>query len=316
MPETLYLIDAYAQIFRAFFAIRSGIRSSVTDEPTNAVFGFTGMLLRLLGEHDPSHIVVALDAPGKTFRDHLFEDYKATRAPTPEDLTAQVPRVIEVLEAFGIPVIGVSGLEADDVIACVVNRVLGDPFAANTHVRIVSRDKDLEQLLCDRVSIFDVHTGQSLDVAGLKEAKGITPAQVTDYLALIGDAVDNVPGVAGIGPKTAVSLLSKFGSLDGILANRDQLSARQREQFDAADGTLPRSRKLVTLVCDADIPFTLEEARLQPIQLDRVLPLFRELGFGRHQDTVRKLAERQQEQARKSPPAPAPVPQAAFDFGA
>jgi DNA polymerase-1 len=273
------------------------------------------MLLRLLGEHAPSHVVVALDAPGKTFRDDLFDDYKATRAPTPDDLTAQVPRVIQVLEAFGIPVIGVPGLEADDVIACVVSRILADPAASDLQIRIVSRDKDLEQLLCDRVSIFDVHTGQSLDVAGLKEAKGITPAQVTDYLALIGDAVDNVPGVAGIGPKTAVSLLNKFGSLDGILANRDQLSPRQREQFDAADGTLPRSRQLVTLVCDADIPFSLDDARMQPILLDRILPLFRELGFGRHQDTVRKLVERQQEETRKAPPPPLPTPQAAFDFG-
>ena len=314
MPDTLFVIDAYAQIFRAFFAIRGGLRSSVTDEPTNAVFGFTGMMMRLLAEHNPTYVVVALDAPGRTFRDDLFSDYKATRSPTPEDLTAQVPRVIQVVEALGIPVIGLEGYEADDVIACVVDRVRQNPAASDVAIKIVSKDKDLEQLLGGNVSIFDVHTGQSMDEAGLLENKGITPAQVTDYLALIGDAVDNVPGIPGIGPKTAVSLLSKYGSLDGILANLDSLSAKQRDAFLAAKDTLPRSRQLVTLVCDADIPFSLEDCRVPPLNLDEVLPLFRELGFGRHQDSARKLAELQRAEALK--PKPAPSPQVAFDFGA
>ena len=314
MPETLFLIDAYAQIFRAYFAIRS-LKSSVTGEPTNAVFGFTGMLLRLLTEHSPSHVVIALDAPGQTFRDEMFADYKATRSPTPEDLTAQVPRVLEVAGALGIPVVGVSGLEADDVIACLVHRVIGDPKYQDLHVRIVSKDKDLEQLLGKRVGIFDVHTGQSMDVDGLKAAKGIRPDQVIDYLTLIGDNVDNVPGIPGIGPKTAAALLEKYGSLDGILANVEKLSPRQRDSLKAAASTIELSRRLVTLCCDHPFEFSIEDARLAPVEPDRVLPLFKELGFGRHQDSVRKLAE-QQTAIRTAAEEKAMAPQQAFDFSA
>jgi len=312
MPETLFVIDAYAQIFRAFFAIRS-LKSSVTGEPTNAVFGFTGMLMRLLSEHSPSHVIIALDAPGPTFRDEMFSDYKATRAPTPDDLVAQVPRVLEVASALGIPYIGVPGLEADDVIACLVHRVTSDPQYQDLTVRIVSKDKDLEQLLSKNVGIFDVHTGASMDVDGLKSAKNIRPDQVIDYLTLIGDNVDNVPGIPGIGPKTAATLLEKYDSLDGILANVDQLSPKQRDALKAAAPNIEMSRKLVTLVCDHPFEFSISDARLAPVEPERVLPLFKELGFGRHQDSVRKLAE-QQAAIRTAAEEKANAPQQAFDF--
>src|SRR5262249_48943932 len=141
MPETLYLIDAHAQIFRAYYAIRGGMRSPVTGEPTHAVFGFTGMLLKLLSPYPPEYVVVATDAPGRTFRDELYDQYKGTRQATPPDLTAQVPRVLETVECFGIPVIGQPGIEADDVIATITRRVLNDPACADIQVRIVSKDK-------------------------------------------------------------------------------------------------------------------------------------------------------------------------------
>ncbi|HEX5322370.1 MAG TPA: hypothetical protein VFW40_01190, partial [Capsulimonadaceae bacterium] len=147
MPETLYLIDGYAQIFRAYYAIRGGMRSPVTSEPTHAVFGFTGMLLKLFSLFDPHYVVVALDAPGKTFRDEMFAEYKATRNATPDDLTAQIPRVLEVVKGFGIPVISEEGLEADDVIATITTRILADQNMNDVRIRIVSKDKDLEQLL-------------------------------------------------------------------------------------------------------------------------------------------------------------------------
>src|SRR3989440_12657369 len=150
MPETLYLIDAHAQIFRAYYAIRGGMRSRVTGEPTHAVFGFTGMLLKLLSHYRPEYVVVAVDAPGRTFRDDLYDEYKGTRQATPPDLTAQVPRVLETVEAFGIPVIAQPGLEADDVIATITRRILNDPASADVHLRIVSQDKDLDQLICER----------------------------------------------------------------------------------------------------------------------------------------------------------------------
>src|SRR5438046_892702 len=127
MPETLYLIDGHAQIFRAYYAIRGGMRSPITSEPTHAIFGFAAMLLKLLSQLSPHYVVVAVDSPGKTFRDDLFEAYKGTRQATPEDLIAQIPRILEMIELFGIPVIGQPGLEADDIIATITQRILHDP---------------------------------------------------------------------------------------------------------------------------------------------------------------------------------------------
>src|SRR5690242_5315148 len=223
MPETLYLIDGHAQIFRAYYAIRGGMRSPVTGEPTHAVFGFTGMLLKLLSQFEPHYVVVAVDAPGKTFRDELYDQYKATRQATPEDLIAQIPRVIELIEGFGIPGIGQPGLEADDLIATITQRVLDDPQCDEVNIRIVSKDKDMQQLLDDRGTLFDIPTDTTIDVAALWENKHITPEQVIHILALTGATVDNVPGVEGIGPKIAAQLIQQFGSIDGILANLDQI---------------------------------------------------------------------------------------------
>src|SRR2546426_1374341 len=155
MPETLYLIDAYAQIFRAYYAIRGGMRSSVTGEPTHAVFGFAGMLFKLFSQCQPHYVAVAYDAPGRTFRDDMYAEYKATRNSTPEDLTSQIPRIFELLECFGIPLIGKSGLEADDVIATITHQLVEDGACDGLHIRLVSKDKDLEQLLGERVCLFD-----------------------------------------------------------------------------------------------------------------------------------------------------------------
>ncbi len=288
--KSLYLIDVYAQIFRAYYAIRNGMHSPATGEPTHAVFGVTAMLLKLLGQYRPRHVVAAVDAPGKTFRDDLFPEYKGTRRPTPDDLTSQIPRVLELIELFGIPVIGQVGLEADDVIATITQRVLDDPGCADTDVRIVSRDKDLEQLLGDRVTLFDVHTDTTIDVAALLASRGITPAQVVDYLALIGDTVDNVPGVDGIGPKTAAQLVQQFGSLAGILERLDEIKGKRREALERARPQLPLSVALVTLKRDASIPFSLEAARVRPPDPGKLIPFFQQLGFHRFQDDVRSLA--------------------------
>jgi DNA polymerase-1 len=290
MPETLYLIDAFAQIFRAYYAIRGGMRSPITGEPTHAVFGFTGMLLKLFSQFQPHYVVAAIDAPGRTFRDEIFEAYKGTRLVTPDDLKSQIDRIFEVVEGFGIPLIGQPGLEADDVIATITQRTLDNPEYDGIRIRIVSKDKDLEQLLCDRVTMFDIHTDTTIDVAALMANKGITPTQVVDVLALTGDTVDNVPGIEGIGLKTAAQLVRQFGSIDGILANLDQIQGKRRENLEKGRDRLPLSRTLVTLKCDGDFPFSLETARVSPIDLSRLLPLFQQLGFNRFQDEARLLA--------------------------
>jgi len=289
MPQTLYLIDGFAQIFRAYFAIRTGLRSPVTSEPTHAVFGVTGMLMKLLGTLNPDYIAVAMDAPGKTFRDELYAEYKGTRNETPDDLIVQIPRVKEMIGLFGIPMIGVPGLEADDVIATIVERILNSPEYADVHVRIVSKDKDLEQLLCDRVSLYDVHTDSLLDVAGLFEAKGIHPHQVIDYLSLVGDTADNVPGVAGIGPKTAAQLIQEHGSLDGIYEAIEQVKGKKRENLEGARGHLPLTRTLVTLKRDGDFEFSLADAAVRPASVPPLVAIFKELGFTRFQEEIVKL---------------------------
>ena len=209
---------------------------------------------------------------------------------TPQDLLAQIPRVLELIDAFGVPAISHPGLEADDIIATITQRVLDDPNLKDVRIRIVSRDKDLEQLLCDRVTMYDIHKDEEIDVAKLKELKGITPEQVVDVLALMGDAVDNVPGVPGIGPKTAASLVQEFGSIEGILANLDKIKGKRRENLEAAKDQLPLSRALVTLKRDGDFPFNLDDAQVKGIDLSKIIPLFQQLGFRRYQHEVRKLA--------------------------
>lgn len=325
MPETLYLIDGYAQIFRAFYAIRTEMHSPNTGEPTNAVFGFTAMLLKLLRQFQPHYVAVAIDAPGKTFRDDLYLGYheirygatlpeialspeaaalidpvtpspdiqpalyKGTRNATPDSLTAQVPRIFEVIDAFGIPILGQPGLEADDVIATLTQRILDDAACNDLQIRIITKDKDLEQLIGDRVTLFDVHTDTVLDAAALKAGKGITPDQVIDLLALTGDSVDNIPGIEGIGLKTAAQLLQQYGSIEGILAHLDEIKGKRRENLERGRVLLPLSRDLVTLKRDGDFPFALHTARIRPPNLERLIPLFQELGFNRFQDEVRRL---------------------------
>lgn len=290
MPKYLYLIDGYGQIFRAYYAIRGGMQSPVTGEPTHAVFGFTGMLIKLFTQLKPDYVAVAIDGPGKTFRDEIYAEYKATREATPQDLIVQIPRVLELIDAFGIPAVSHPGLEADDVIATITQKVLDNPEYADVHVRIVSRDKDLEQLLGERVTMYDIHKDEEIDVETLKATKGITPEQVVDVLALMGDSVDNVPGVPGIGAKTAASLIQEFGSIEGIYANLDKIKGKRRENLEAAREQLELSRELVRLKRDGAFDFSLEAARVRGIHLRKVVALFQQLGFRRYQEDVRRIA--------------------------
>ena len=335
-PKILYLIDGYAQIFRAYYAIRTAMISPETSEPTNAVFGFTGMLFKLLNQFQPYYVAVAIDVPGRTFRDDLYAqylnlhpanaripdnfvtspilptggeetadmsvegpkgryvEYKGTRQSIPDDFHPQVHRIFEVIESFGIPIVGRVGVEADDVIATIVQQILDDPKYADVHIRIIAKDKDLEQLLCERVSIFDVHTDTIRDVAELQASKGITPEQVVDVMALSGDTVDNIPGVEGIGVKTAAALVRQYGDIEGILAHIHEIKGKRRENLEIARDFLPLSKAMVTLKRDAELPVSLDSllrvARVAPIDLEKMLALFQQLGFNRYQEAARRMA--------------------------
>ncbi len=306
--KTLYLIDGYAQFFRAYHAIRNPMTSPVTKEPTNMTFGFVGMLLKLLRASDPhlqndgapSYVAVALDVSGDTgtFRSQLYPEYKANRDAPPEDLFPQVERCLRMLEAIGVPLLGAEGFEADDVIATIASTY--SEKHPDVRVRIVSKDKDLKQLLGEgtpATEMYDIHTGDLITAHTLADETGLRPAQVIDMLALMGDTVDNVPGVPGVGPKTAAQLIAEFGDLDAVLAEvtadkpkKDwKIKGKRRENIAAFADKLPLSRELVALRHDVPIELDLDAASVQSLKLPELEPIFRELGFGRYRDDLREL---------------------------
>ena len=289
--ETFYIIDTHAEIFRAYYAIRSGLTSSVTGEATHAVFGFAGTLIRILSQLKPKYLVAAIDTPGKTFRNDLYPAYKANRSAPPDDLVTQIHRILQLLDAFGILTLGKPELEADDIIASLTHAILDNPEAENVNVTIVSRDKDLEQLLCDRVAMLDLHKDQTIDVQSLWETKGIKPSQVVDVLALMGDNSDNVPGVEKIGLKTAAQLIQQYDSVEGIFAHIDEIRGKRRENLEKARSQIALAQQLVTLRKDAALDFSMEQARVKPLDLQKILPLFEELELKRYQQVVTELAE-------------------------
>ncbi|MBL8874462.1 MAG: DNA polymerase I [Phycisphaerae bacterium] len=292
--QTLYLIDGYAQFFRAYHAIRTPMTSPVTKEPTNMTFGFIGMMLKLLrGEGKlggpPDYIAVALDISGdqETFRSELYPEYKATRSPPPQDLFPQVDRAIAILKELGIPTVGVAGFEADDAIATIVTQMRRDH--PDLRIRIVSKDKDLKQLLAANVELFDVHTDLKIGVEELKADMGLAPSQIIDYLTLMGDTVDNVPGVEGVGEKTSAALIAEHGTLDNLIAAADSIKGKRGEKIREAIPKLALSKQLVSLRHDAPVELALETAAAKAFKLDRLIPILKELGFNRYQDDVRAL---------------------------
>lgn len=295
----LYIIDGYAQFFRAYHAIRTPMTSPVTKEPTNMTFGFVGMLLKLLKNEGPglssvpaTHVCVALDVGGDhgTFRSQLFPAYKATRKPPPEDLEPQVDRCLAMLQTLGVPVLGAEGFEADDVMATLVSQLA----PRGVRIRMISKDKDLKQLLLSegespRVELFDIHTDTAFTAATLASETGLKPPQVIDMLAVMGDTVDNVPGVVGVGDKTAAQLIAQYGSLDALLADADNIKGKRGENIRAVRDKLALSRQLVTLRHDVPAQLDLEAADVRSMQLEKLIPICKELGFNRYQDEVRLI---------------------------
>ena len=291
-PKTLYLIDGHAQFFRAYHAIRSGMTSPVTKEPTNMTFGFTAMLLKLLREDRPDYLAVAIDVSGdrESFRSEIYPEYKATRKETPEDFHPQVERCLEILSAMHIPVIGVEGVEADDTIATLVKRLRREH--PDLKIRIVSRDKDLTQLVDDHVEMFDAHKDSVVGPADIFGVDGVQPRHVPEILALMGDTSDNVPGVPGVGPKTAAQLILQYGTVENLYRHLDEIKGKRREALEQSRDQVAISRRLVELLYDVDIDFDLDAARYEPADLGvpRALDIFRQLGFHRHQDDLKALA--------------------------
>jgi len=277
MAKTLFIIDGHAQIYRAYYAPFRDL-TSPTGEPTRAVYVFCSMLLKLLADAKPDYLVMAVDGPAeKLHRRKDYPDYKVTRKPTPDDFHPQAQRIIEIVRAMGIPVLAADGYEADDIMATAAAK-----FAdKGLRVVLVSRDKDLDQLVSDHVVLYDPMKDETLDAAAIEKAKGYPPSKAVEVQTLTGDSTDNIPGVAGIGPKTAAKLIAQYGSADEVLAHADELTPKQCENVKAAAETMQLSRKLVTLDSHVPIELDLPQMEFGRINGAAVRPIFAELGFNR-----------------------------------
>jgi len=275
----LYLVDGSSYIFRAYHRLPP--LTNRHGQPAGAVYGYTTMLWKLadgLSKADgPTHMAVILDASEHTFRNEMYDQYKAHRPPPPEDLVPQFPLIRVATRAFSIPCIEEAGLEADDIIACYVH----EAKRAGWKVTIVSSDKDLMQLVEDgQVDMLDTMNDRRIDSAYVREKFGVGPGELGDVLALMGDKVDNVPGVPGIGPKTASQLIADFGSLEAVLANAESITKPKLKQSLIEHADAARlSRKLVELVCNAKLPQPLEELALKNIPPEPLAEFLEDQGF-------------------------------------
>jgi DNA polymerase-1 len=304
----LYLVDAYALIFQVFHAV--GEMSSPRGLPTNALFGFTRDLLFLHEELRPDYLIVVFDEGQPDFRLELHADYKANRGEMPEQLRMQLGPIREMIEAMNVPAVGKAGFEADDLIATLACA----GAARGLDVYICSSDKDCRQLIGDRVRIYNLRKKSILDRAELLKDWGVTPEQVVDLQSLVGDAVDNVDGVPGIGLKTAAKLLQEYQTLDNLLAHVDEVSGtKRRENLKAATSVLERNRKLVRLDCNVPMDFDWAGWRRRPVNAARLLELFRGWGFHRFADQVQSAAGLTQvSQPSRQKVAPAVTPGTLF----
>ena len=276
----LYIVDGHSHIFRAYHAV--GYLSTSKGVPSHAVLILSTMLWKLIREEQPDYLGITLDAPGPTFRDAMFADYKATRTSMPDDLARQLPYVRRLFEAIRTPVLEVSGYEADDVLATVVERALVND---DMEVVVVSGDKDLLQLVGPRVRVLSVlgRTGERVvyDAAKVRERWGVAPAQIADVLALMGDSIDNIPGVKGVGEKTAVKLITEFGSVDRLYENLTLVKGKLRETLATGKKQALLSRELATLNHEVPLTFDLEAFRRTEPDWPKLRGLWMEMEFAR-----------------------------------
>ncbi|MBN1120174.1 MAG: DNA polymerase I [Anaerolineae bacterium] len=277
--KRLVLIDGHGLAYRMFYAIQAGM-STRAGEPTNATYGFTRQVLSLITSDDPpDYLAVSFDV-GKTFRDEMFDDYKATREKMPDDLSLQIGRIQQVLDALNVPHIEIEGYEADDVLGTVA-RLAGE---MGVETLIITGDKDLLQLVNEHtlVQLPGRKSGEDevYDIDAVREKMGIAPAQIVDYKALVGDKSDNIPGVAGIGDKSAVSLLNEYGSVQAIYENLDAISStRARNALIGQEENADLSYRLAKIVTDVPLEFDLEACHTQDFDVDQVAEIFQELEF-------------------------------------
>ena len=264
---TVILIDGTNYLYRAFYALE--------NMPNGAIYGITNMLKSLIKDYQPSYAAIVFDAKGSNFRHSLFPEYKANRTKTPDELSAQIPYVHEIVQALGFPLLMETGVEADDVIGTLALQAQ----AAGMEVLIFSGDKDFAQLVNSQITIVDTMKKTNFDVSAVIEKFGIAPELIVDYLTLVGDKVDNIPGVNKVGPKTAVKWLNAYGSLDGVVENAAKIKGKVGEYLREALPQLPLNRQLVTIKSDVVLSKTVEDLTFNAVDVEKLRQLYTALNF-------------------------------------
>ena len=273
-PE-LILIDGSSYLYRAFYVPQLKRMQTTSGQPTGAVFGIINMIKSLMSEYPESHIVAVFDAKGKNFRHDLYEEYKANRPPMPDELRSQIEFVHRGIKAMGLPLVAITGVEADDVIGTYAKQASD----AGKTVLVASGDKDLAQIVTDRVNLIDTMKKVIMDVDGVVEKFGVRPDQIIDFLTLTGDTSDNIPGVPKVGPKTAVKWLAEYNTLDGVIEHADQIGGKVGENLREFIPQLPLSKDLVTIRCELELDPALEELHAKEPDTETLVDIYQTLQF-------------------------------------
>src|SRR5262245_29616092 len=299
-PEkTLLLVDGSSYLYRAFHALPE-LRSP-QGEPTGAIYGVLNMLRKLAADYKAAARACVFDAKGKTFRDEQYAEYKANRASMPDDLSAQVKPLLEAVEAIGWPVLVVEGVEADDVIATLADQAK----RAGWHTVISTGDKDLTQLVDPQVLWVNTMSNEVLDSSGVEKKFGVPPEKIVDYLTLVGDAIDNVPGVDKVGPKTAAKWVTQYGSVEGVIANADKFTGQAGDNLRKVLDWLPKAKQLVTVKRDVPLAVSFDKLTGKD-DPERLRAIYQRFGFKGGGEAPKVAGEA----AAATPAAPAAPPAA------
>ncbi|MDC9728961.1 MAG: DNA polymerase I [Methyloprofundus sp.] len=297
MQKKLLLIDGSSFLFRAFHAVPP--LNSPEGMPTNAIFGVANMLRRLVKDHQTDYFTVVFDAPGGTFRNELYSEYKAHRPPMDNDLRVQIAPLHDLIRAMGFPLIMESGVEADDVLGVLAN--VG--VEAGFNVVISTGDKDMAQLVTEQVTLENTMSNTKTDVQGVIDKFGVRPEQIIDYLALMGDSADNIPGVPKVGPKTAAKWLGKYQSLENLIEKADEIKGKVGENLRASLNMLPLSKQLTTIKLDLDLAYGIEDLRCAEVDKSDLLDQVSSLGFSTWSNMLRNEIDRGEVPKQPAPAA-------------
>ncbi len=271
--KCLILVDGSSFLFRAYHAIPP--LTNPKGEPTNAIYGVSNMLRKLLADYQCEYVTVVFDAPGKTFRNDLYAQYKAHRPPMPDDLRVQIEPLHQLIRAMGLPLIMESGVEADDVLGALAQHAAEQGF----NVIISTGDKDMAQLVTDHIILENTMSNSRMDIQGVIDKFGVKPEQIVDYLALMGDSSDNIPGVPNVGPKTAAKWLEQYQTLENLIANADKICGKIGGNLRASLEQLPIAKQLTTIKCDLDLPYSMDDLKRRRVNTEELKNRLAGLGF-------------------------------------